>query len=121
MGTPMEDYRECERQLTHLRELVGLGGPDEAAIQHKAAAIWWQLSETERAMLDAEGPTCFPAKLLEHAPITTEEMARQAVHRMGLDAARTVLENAKKHTPPDASPDYFKALEWFEKAIVEFV
>ena len=56
--TPLEQYRALEAKLRAVRGEYGAASLHEDPILDEMSRVWWQLSDAERAMLDAEGPTC---------------------------------------------------------------
>lgn len=60
MSTALERYRELEEELRKLRLKQGVGVDVEAPIIELMTDTWWLLTDTEQAMIDAEGSTCWP-------------------------------------------------------------
>ncbi|MGC3999908.1 MAG: hypothetical protein QM767_21700 [Anaeromyxobacter sp.] len=55
--TPLESYRSDERLLLRVRWChAGGHSPEEDEILERMAAIWWELSDEERAGLNNEEP-----------------------------------------------------------------
>jgi len=53
-------YRELEEALREVRRHNEFGSRLEDPIIAEGAELWWKLTQEERDMLDAEGPTCIP-------------------------------------------------------------
>jgi len=60
MSPELTRYRELEEALREVRRHNELGSRLEDPIIGESAELWWKLTQEERDMLDAEGPTCFP-------------------------------------------------------------
>lgn len=56
----MKAYRKLEDDLRRMRAQHALGSLQEDPILEEMAKVWWRLSESERDLLDREGPTCDP-------------------------------------------------------------
>lgn len=62
MSTSLLDaYRALERKLHDLRLRTHLDDPPGAdQILDEMDAVWWKLTDTERAMLDKDAPRTWP-------------------------------------------------------------
>lgn len=56
----MKIYRKLEEDLRRIRAQSPLGSIQEDPVLEEMARVWWLLSESERDVLDREGPTCDP-------------------------------------------------------------
>ncbi len=60
LSETMKAYRKLEDDLRRVRAQYELGSLQEDPILEEMAQLWWRLSESERDLLDREGPTCDP-------------------------------------------------------------
>jgi hypothetical protein len=60
--SPLARYRALEDQLRQIRSKNTPGSNLEDPVIEEMNVLWWKLTDAEREMLDAEGPTCWPKK-----------------------------------------------------------
>lgn len=60
MSDALDEYRWFEGRLRALRGTMRPGSADEDPLLEAMERVWWLLTDDERAMLDTEGPQCWP-------------------------------------------------------------
>lgn len=60
MSDALDEYRKLENKLRALRGRASPGSPAEDPILEAMETTWWLLMDDERALLDDEGPQCWP-------------------------------------------------------------
>lgn len=90
-------YRQLEQQLWMTRwRHSGDESSEEDALVEEMDAAWWQLSEDEQALLNSEGPRCWPMdgsipppQFAESRPASTSEAWRYEGFLSPLDAIQS--------------------------------
>jgi hypothetical protein len=69
MSEGVRRHRELERKLRHVRWLnQGLESEEEERLLDEMEALWWELSERERGLLDKDDPTTLVRSRLSYCP-----------------------------------------------------
>ena len=69
MSAPLDHYRKLEERLRYLRWLSqGLESVQEDTLLEEMDDVWWELSEEERAIAEAERPRSLIRDGLGNAP-----------------------------------------------------
>ena len=72
MSDPLERSRSLDARLIQGRESGAITEEEDDRIADAMESLWWELTDEERAEIDARVSACFAVRLGEEQPLTSE-------------------------------------------------